>query len=1147
MKVNRFIDGNPLLFYTSNSKSNSCSCIPTTTKQTKTEVNSLKGTEKTIALLKAKPFKLFLSKWVLDDHYVVVPVAGRTRPLYISVKMLSEMTGIERPALQSFNEQTLVQVMHALSACRSFHQAKGDPSQLKGQLLDLFCALPVGKQRTFLDWLKDPGNRWLIDQIHQAIEDKTILPWNEILEDPELMEFLDVVLQSDGEHLILQNDDLQNLVRTLPVRQQSLLIDQLKQNPEFTSDFITQLVEWDQIPCPRFQMQQSSGNTGLDQKVQTLADFLYKEEIPPHIGGPILLSLLCEPDLNLEAQFPLLKGIKGNIYINFADLFGLIDLVSIEPRVTTQLMDAHFLPLLKAHTHILVDTFRLLQQNGLLEAFCARPAEKAFSFLRWLQDPRNQVVINQIHQAIEDKTALPWDEILQNQELIEFLDAVPSLSNADRWILQNKDVHDLMGTLPPKQQSLLADRLKKDFTFTSDFLVQLTQWMQNPSARFQVRQPSENAEFNQKLRRLTDLFDQEKMPPQIATLILLSFVCQPDQDLEVLFPLLKSLKENIYMRAEDIFNLVDLVHIEPRIKVQLKDSHFLNALQIDPARLLINLLFIERNGLLDIFCALHAEKVPSFLYWLSFIKNQALIGEIRQAIQDKQPLPWGRIDKDNKLVGFLEEALPSESERWMLKNKSVRDFVRVLPNKQQNLVAEQLRQNFKFTSDFLVQLVQWKQDPSVRLQVQPSGNAEFDQKVQALADFFDQEKIPANIALPLLISVLCRPNLDLEALYPLLKSIKTSKENINADHLLYLVHAEPQVKAQLNRPHFLNLLQQGKVNVNMLVGALKKVDEKLKRLPSGERHYEKKKSNKHYGFTIDEKGNYFIRTYPLGRGNFKKAAKAVSNIEQDIIVLSFTAKRCHQSQPIKELEKEEKILNRRLQNSMPPFISTQVASNQAQPQPLDKFFAVQVEMSGDGERLIKGPPKQILYVMTDIVQALVALHQSGSFHSDVKPGNFLFKGDPTNPNQPIKGYLHDFGLANDVKNPQTGGSLNYVPPETMTFLGQADSRKADVYAVGVSLIKMLMDVEDLNGVNSFYKAYDQRELNFFIESQFANLNMSQFSDEEKNIVADLVKVAKQLTTLDHTNRPSCQEALAKLEELKGKYPFPIPSVPSERV
>lgn len=92
----------------------------------------------------------------------------------------------------------------------------------------------------------------------------------------------------------------------------------------------------------------------------------------------------------------------------------------------------------------------------------------------------------------------------------------------------------------------------------------------------------------------------------------------------------------------------------------------------------------------------------------------------------------------------------------------------------------------------------------------------------------------------------------------------------------------------------------------------------------------------------------------------------------------------------------------------------------------------------------------------DICRALSALHQSGIFHLDVKPGNILVDRDGVYK-------LADFGSSRDMYEIGKGdfpmGTLHYAAPELLARRRmqntQDDAIRADIYSLGMVLYELL--------------------------------------------------------------------------------------------
>jgi serine/threonine-protein kinase PpkA len=106
-----------------------------------------------------------------------------------------------------------------------------------------------------------------------------------------------------------------------------------------------------------------------------------------------------------------------------------------------------------------------------------------------------------------------------------------------------------------------------------------------------------------------------------------------------------------------------------------------------------------------------------------------------------------------------------------------------------------------------------------------------------------------------------------------------------------------------------------------------------------------------------------------------------------------------------------------------------------------------------------------LRVVSQICQALDAIHSRGIVHRDLKPANILFRAD----GRPV---LVDFGLARDMKVQSTltiAGHQFIATPRYMSpeqCLGHTVDARSDLYSLGAVLYEMITGTKIYDGANS---------------------------------------------------------------------------------
>lgn len=158
--------------------------------------------------------------------------------------------------------------------------------------------------------------------------------------------------------------------------------------------------------------------------------------------------------------------------------------------------------------------------------------------------------------------------------------------------------------------------------------------------------------------------------------------------------------------------------------------------------------------------------------------------------------------------------------------------------------------------------------------------------------------------------------------------------------------------------------------------------------------------------------------------------------------------------------------------------------------------------------------------LRQLARGLVALHEAGKLHRDIKPGNVLvtFEG---------RVVLLDFGLVADLAaadahttlGPRVVGTPAYMSPEQAA--GDHVSAASDWYGVGVMLYEVLTSRLPFAGSVSEIRDAKQREDVPLVRSEFPD------------VPADLSDLCRDLLARDPARRPSGRDVLARLNDASG--------------
>lgn len=184
---------------------------------------------------------------------------------------------------------------------------------------------------------------------------------------------------------------------------------------------------------------------------------------------------------------------------------------------------------------------------------------------------------------------------------------------------------------------------------------------------------------------------------------------------------------------------------------------------------------------------------------------------------------------------------------------------------------------------------------------------------------------------------------------------------------------------------------------------------------------------------------------------------------------------------------------------------------------------------GDGGAIPTDPSarsKILTRVFSEITDALASVHRSGLLHRDIKPANLLIATDGT-------ARLADFGISADRRNDEDGGdsgTLRYLPPERLTAGITEDGPRADVYALGLTMIESL----------TLAPAFPQKAAAELRAAVLAGI-VTLPPHTTKGVDARLLAIALKAASRNAADRYSdAAEMLFAIRELDKSSGFPIP-------
>lgn len=317
-----------------------------------------------------------------------------------------------------------------------------------------------------------------------------------------------------------------------------------------------------------------------------------------------------------------------------------------------------------------------------------------------------------------------------------------------------------------------------------------------------------------------------------------------------------------------------------------------------------------------------------------------------------------------------------------------------------------------------------------------------------------------------------------------------------------------------------------------------------------------------FAFSIDQNKQLYIlfgKITDFSKGAYKVVSRAVClNTGQSFVRLK-----------ILKNDRKKTIGIKRLKNEMTQFseIYTHAAKNGKHIY-LSEYFKQIYKLDRRAPILLqphykefdfsiwhKFSPIQKLQILEDIIQGVVAVHEAGFIHSDLKLENILCRKED---NQQWRAVLTDFGEAVKIGKKLHSFSPMYASPEMVIVntsrrpkyvvnLENGASTKMDSFALGVillaclcpgakpfSLIKTVIESKEIPLLSC---APNQEVLNDIIDEINRKAKESQeimeLPEQVQKIHHEIFNMCKQLLKLNSEERLSCQDALTQFTQLKA--------------
>ncbi|MFI0434736.1 MAG: protein kinase [Parachlamydiaceae bacterium] len=308
-------------------------------------------------------------------------------------------------------------------------------------------------------------------------------------------------------------------------------------------------------------------------------------------------------------------------------------------------------------------------------------------------------------------------------------------------------------------------------------------------------------------------------------------------------------------------------------------------------------------------------------------------------------------------------------------------------------------------------------------------------------------------------------------------------------------------------------------------------------------------SIKHHAFVIHNNQILVSEGKKLGEGSFKLASTAIKL--NDLVrhvkleVKTNTLNSLKAEKVVEEAKAEVKLLEilhkakpeDHIGRSclVPPYLCQVMTSKQGEKPVLVMF---QKQMDGDGDKL-KGQGVnsfQQLHALKDVAFGLAYLHEMGYVHMDMKPANFLIKGNVSE-TQPVEGKLTDFGGTVGTGEKIKVVTLDYLPPEALkkengktkaVWKTLADP-KIDSFSLGVTVFEI---VGGKLPSLKYFGSMKEVDIQNIIQNKIKEIkNCQNLLNKDKKRRIGMLKIACDLMKTDPKERLSCKEAADRLSAL----------------